>query len=336
MVDTTKTNHKLSITAIDRHGHPVVTVRVQPMCGAFVTSHLPDRDLLITTDTDLKVGTLNDGTARFFVTAWDLHSGRKDWGPVDVPGPHKGPGRIFGVFDHSAVADPDRRDPTAAIRPTDGTVSHRSDPGTLLLQEHNGILLLGDRRGHLRAVDTTSRRTRWSSGSLAVPRSASSAATAPRIDVLASVGATSDVALLAWRVGDGDHGLRYAAYRLSTGQMLADLGDESGVQPLPDATGTAVALAGAKHIVVAFPGGKHNTIDLARLAGTHPVSLIGHTLYTRADGHHSMAVDAATGHILATGTWQPPTAALPTGTALVAPDPDNPGYLAYRTTAPIK
>src|SRR5699024_6951654 len=100
-------------------------------CAGFVVTRDADgRDLAVLTDAETSDDDLSVTTA----SAYDLGSGEPVWGPVEVPGPHTGPGLVFeappegfmGDGGEAAVLDPTTGEPLegdgGVIGEFDGTV----------------------------------------------------------------------------------------------------------------------------------------------------------------------------------------------------------------------
>lgn len=63
------------------------------LCSAFVVTTSDDGPLAILMDITAGDTTMSETT----VSAYDLRTGAERWGPVDVPGPHVGPGLVFAA-----------------------------------------------------------------------------------------------------------------------------------------------------------------------------------------------------------------------------------------------
>lgn len=109
--------------------------------------------------TDLSVGTYAVATTT--ASAYDLHSGEQVWGPVDVPGPHVGPGLVFGEVAPGGALG--ASGPRVGLDSATGevTASEEDLDGARLVGEYHGTFLLVD-NGHLVARDTHDGRERWS------------------------------------------------------------------------------------------------------------------------------------------------------------------------------
>lgn len=84
----------LEFTAVSVHGEVLWAAQRPASCTGFaVTTDDQGRALAVLTDTE----TTSDALAGTTATAYDLNSGEHVWGPVEVPGPHHGPGLVFAA-----------------------------------------------------------------------------------------------------------------------------------------------------------------------------------------------------------------------------------------------
>ncbi len=106
-----ETEQALVFRAVDATGTVRWSAERPLACAGFViTRDSEGRDLAVLTDAEASDDDLSVTTA----SAYDLGSGEQVWGPVEVPGPHTGPGLVFeappegfmGEAGHAAVLDP--------------------------------------------------------------------------------------------------------------------------------------------------------------------------------------------------------------------------------------
>lgn len=141
----------VEFTAVDVHGDDLWAVqRPAGHEGFALTSDERGRALAVLTDT-----TETDGGAT--ATAYDLHTGEQAWGPVEVPGPHRGPGLVFGT----TADDGDDGAPLLALDPGTGraVASLDNDQGRIV-GEYHGTVLVAD-TDSLVARDTGDDRELW-------------------------------------------------------------------------------------------------------------------------------------------------------------------------------
>ncbi|PRZ11867.1 hypothetical protein [Nesterenkonia sandarakina] len=85
---------RLVFSAVAADGTVLWTAERPLSCSGFAMTSAGDRPLAVLTDlTDPGESAKSLGTTT--ATAYDLHTGEEVWGPVDVPGPHQGPGLVF-------------------------------------------------------------------------------------------------------------------------------------------------------------------------------------------------------------------------------------------------
>jgi len=103
--------------------------------------------------------TIDDSRAASTATTYDLKTGEAVWGPVEVPGPHRGPGLVFAAPPEEPGGE---TGPGVALDPTAGRVAAiESGPdGLRVLGEYHGVVLL-TRPDALAARDTTDDRELW-------------------------------------------------------------------------------------------------------------------------------------------------------------------------------
>lgn len=135
-----ETDRALVFRAVDSSGTVRWSAERPLACAGFVVTRDADgRDLAVLTDAETSDDDLSVTTA----SAYDLGSGEPVWGPIEVPGPHTGPGLVFeappegfmGDGGESAVLDPTTGEPLDG----DGRVIGEFD-GTVLRTEGDEVI----------------------------------------------------------------------------------------------------------------------------------------------------------------------------------------------------
>ncbi|MCT1548994.1 hypothetical protein [Brevibacterium casei] len=130
----------LEFTAVSVHGEVLWAAQRPASCTGFaVTTDDQGRALAVLTDTE----TTSDALAGTTATAYDLNSGEHVWGPVEVPGPHHGPGLVFAAPPPEYMGE---GGPRVALSPSTGGVAatESDDPQERVIGEYHGIVLLAD------------------------------------------------------------------------------------------------------------------------------------------------------------------------------------------------
>lgn len=87
-----ETDHSLVFHAVDSTGAVLWSAERPRNCSGFVvTEDAEGRELAVLTDTEPG----SDAIAVLTASAYDLATGDPVWGPVELPGPHAGPGLVF-------------------------------------------------------------------------------------------------------------------------------------------------------------------------------------------------------------------------------------------------
>ena len=135
---------RVVFTAVSEDGTVLWTAERPMLCSAFVVTAGDDGALAILMDITPGDSTLSETT----VSAYDLRTGVKRWGPVDVPGPHLGPGLVFAAPPPEAMGG---SGPRLVIDPATGEplANESSEPGTIVLGEQDGTVLLADDTQHI-------------------------------------------------------------------------------------------------------------------------------------------------------------------------------------------
>lgn len=167
----------LDFTAVDSQGSVLWMAQRPASCAGFaVTSAGEGSDLAVLTDLTTTQGSLAQTTA----TAYDLHTGDQVWGPVEVGGPHIGPGLVFsapgdaplGAMGARLVLDGATGNVVArevddgvhilsgaGADDVDGQVEAQYD-GADILGEYEGTVLLAD-GDEVVAIDADQGRQQW-------------------------------------------------------------------------------------------------------------------------------------------------------------------------------
>ncbi len=129
----------LVFSAISETGTVLWEAQRPKVCSGFVVTNDGGRDLAVLMN--LTAGP--DGFGPPAATAYDLHTGEEVWGPVDVPGPHQGPGLVFAAPPVDYMGDSDLR---VALDPATGHViaDEQQMDGAEILGEYGGVVVLAD------------------------------------------------------------------------------------------------------------------------------------------------------------------------------------------------
>jgi hypothetical protein len=121
----------LDFSAVDVHGSTLWQAKRPSGCTGFTVSTDADGSALaVLTDSDSSTDCDEDVTA----SAYDLETGKQKWGPVDVPGPMRGPGTVFAAED----ADPTE---ALALDPATGEAVQDGSSDVRRLGEYKGTIL---------------------------------------------------------------------------------------------------------------------------------------------------------------------------------------------------
>lgn len=85
---------RLVFSAVAADGTVLWTAERPLSCSGFALTSADDRALAVLTDLDTQ-NTADGSLGTTTATAYDLHTGEEVWGPVEVQGPHQGPGLVF-------------------------------------------------------------------------------------------------------------------------------------------------------------------------------------------------------------------------------------------------
>src|SRR5699024_10554961 len=130
----------LDFSAVDVHGSTLWQAQRPSGCTGFTVSTDDDgTPLAVLTDSDSSTDCDEDVTA----SAYDLETGKQKWGPVDVPGPMRGPGTVFAADD---------ADPTEALALDPAT-------GEAVQDGSSDVRRLGEYKGTIQSIDGQPLRT---------------------------------------------------------------------------------------------------------------------------------------------------------------------------------
>ena len=144
----------VDFTAVDAHGEPLWAVqRPAGHEGFSVTTDGTGQALAVLGDEQNTTDASADDTA----TAYDLLTGERTWGPVEVPGPHQGPGLVFAAPSEETGDDNGTR--TALDADTGDTAVTDSDTSHIIGEYHGTVLVAESET--LIALDTGDGRELW-------------------------------------------------------------------------------------------------------------------------------------------------------------------------------
>lgn len=140
--------YRLVFTAVSEDGIVLWTAERPMLCSAFVVTTGADGPLAVLMDTTSGQSSVSETT----ISAYHLDTGIKSWGPVEVPGPHVGPGLVFAAPPPESMGE---SGPRMAIDPATGRTlaSEFDEEGASILGENNGVVLLME-EDHLIARST--------------------------------------------------------------------------------------------------------------------------------------------------------------------------------------
>ena len=152
---------RLEYLALDSDGEALWTASRPLSCSGFALTRTADgRDIAVLTDVVSTPTSISAPTA----TAYDLRTGERVWGPVDVPGPYKGPGLVFAAAPAGFMGDVGEK---AALDPTTGETlaAEAALPrGARIVSEHRGTVVMVDGEA-LRGLRADGARSGAGSGS---------------------------------------------------------------------------------------------------------------------------------------------------------------------------
>ncbi|WP_341360758.1 hypothetical protein V5H98_06255 [Georgenia sp. M64] len=127
----------LRFVAADEQGTVLWEAARPPSCTGFALTRAGDRALAVLTD----LAPTDDAVAGTTATAYDLTTGERVWGPVEVPGPHHGPGLVFSAGAPRATVG--ETGPRVVLDPATGEVlaDESDEAGTGVVGEYDGTVL---------------------------------------------------------------------------------------------------------------------------------------------------------------------------------------------------
>ncbi|WP_454777917.1 hypothetical protein [Georgenia muralis] len=146
----------LRFVAADEQGTVLWEAARPPSCTGFALTRAGDRALAVLTD----LAPTDDSVAGTTATAYDLTTGERVWGPVEVPGPHHGPGLVFSAAAPRATVG--ETGPRIVLDPATGEVLADESDGadTGVVGEYDGTVLTAV-DGELVATDAAGGTTTW-------------------------------------------------------------------------------------------------------------------------------------------------------------------------------
>ena len=258
----------LDFSAVDVHGSTLWQAKRPSGCTGFTVSVDADgAPLAVLTDSDSSTDCDEDVTA----SAYDLETGEQEWGPVDVPGPMRGPGTVFAAED----AEPTE---ALALDPATGEAVQDGASDVRRLGEYRGTILSTD--------DKTLRATGEQSWELSLPDNgwnADELRAAPEADPGGDV--------IALDAGDGVG----PVLDRETGELLDD--DARGVAQ--DANTGAIVTLGKQGLTVIDDTGK-NELPVSVPQSVELEATVGGLIYLREEGtlrvHNAMTGSLARGY----------------------------------------
>ena len=258
----------LDFSAVDIHGSTLWQAKRPSGCTGFTVSVDADgAPLAVLTDSDSSTDCDEDVTA----SAYDLETGEQEWGPVDVPGPMRGPGTVFAAED----AEPTE---ALALDPATGEAVQDGASDVRRLGEYRGTILSTD--------DKTLRATGEQSWELSLPDNgwnADELRAAPEADPGGDV--------IALDAGDGVG----PVLDRETGELLDD--DARGVAQ--DANTGAIVTLGKQGLTVIDDTGK-NELPVSVPQSVELEATVGGLIYLREEGtlrvHNAMTGSLARGY----------------------------------------
>lgn len=143
----------LTFRAVDATGLILWEAQRPLSCTGFTLTSANDQHLAVLTDIDAEVQTFGHTVA----TGYDLHTGEQLWEPVDVPGPHHGPGTVFASPPEAAMGS---IGPKVVLDPGTGQVvlDERDTPEIRILGEFHGTILVQN-NGQVKLFDAATLAT---------------------------------------------------------------------------------------------------------------------------------------------------------------------------------
>ncbi|MCH8571536.1 hypothetical protein LSI54_09250 [Nesterenkonia sp. AY15] len=128
---------RLVFSAVSADGTVLWTAERPLSCSGFALTSAGDRSLAVLTDLADPTGS-GDSFGTTTATAYDLNTGEEVWGPVEVPGPHQGPGLVFAERGDEPLGGTGQR---VAL---DAATGERSPEGAEVIGEFFGTTVIAD------------------------------------------------------------------------------------------------------------------------------------------------------------------------------------------------
>ncbi len=258
----------LEFSAVDIHGSTLWQAKRPSGCTGFTVSVDADgTPLAVLTDSDSSTDCDEEVTA----SAYDLETGEQEWGPVDVPGPMRGPGTVFAAED----AEPTE---ALALDPATGEAVQDGASDVRRLGEYRGTILSTD--------DKTLRATGEQSWELSLPDNGWNA---DELRAVPEADPGGDV--IALDAGDGVG----PVLDRESGELLDD--DARGVAQ--DANTGAIVRLGKQGLTVIDDTGK-NELPVSVPQSVELEATVGGLIYLREEGtlrvHNAMTGSLARGY----------------------------------------
>lgn len=149
-------DNALEFSAVDSSGRVLWSAERPVSCTGFALARTANgRALAVLSD----VSPTSDALTATQATAYDLHTGAQVWGPVDVPGPHQGPGLVYAAPAEEMIG---QSGPKTVLDPSTGKValSEQTDSEARLIGEYSGTVL-SVKNHQLQAVDAAEHKLLW-------------------------------------------------------------------------------------------------------------------------------------------------------------------------------
>ena len=262
----------LTYSAVNTKGRQLWRAERPSGCTGFTLTADGDTPLAVLTDSESSTDCDEDVTA----SAYDLKTGKKAWGPVDVPGPLRGPGTVFAAEDAPA-------DDAVVLDPATGEPAEDADGGG-----SDGVRHLGEYQGLI--LDITDGKLVASEAGATVWEHSLADNDWDAEKLTAAAGAAIGEGFIRLDAGDGVG----PVFDRETGDLLDD--DARGVAR--DANTQAVVTLGKSGITVIDETGK-NELPVSVPRSVHLEAAAGGLLYLREGG--KLRVHNATTGSLARG-----------------------------------
>lgn len=146
----------LEFTAVNPEGQILWSARRPISCTGFVLTRTSSgQPLAVLSD----LSTTDTALAATTATAYDLQTGEQVWGPVQVPGPHQGPGLVYSAPPEAVMGE---TGPKTVLDPDTGQVliDESTDPHQRVIGDYHGLTLVATDE-ELRAVRGPQAQLAW-------------------------------------------------------------------------------------------------------------------------------------------------------------------------------